>query len=151
MYAGMYQEYLETEVLSAEPVKLVQMLYRGAIDAIGAAQRALAAGNIPERARLISKATAILNELALSLDHSKAPDLCRNLVELYDYMSRRLIEANINQVAQPLFEVEGLLNSLLEAWVEVGRAEDREAASNVRFAAGAYAEPAAYQHVSYAW
>ncbi len=126
MYQNVYQEYLDTEVLTAEPIKLVQIMYRGALAAIAGARRALAAGDIPTRSRLITKASAIITELALTLNHSLAPELCRNLVELYDYMLRRLIEANLNQIEPPLVEVENLLGDILEAWVQGGLQQERE-------------------------
>jgi len=132
MYQSMYEEYLDSEVLTAEPIKLVQLMYRGALDAIGGARKALAAGDIPTRSRLITKASAILNELALSLDHSVSPELCRNLVELYDYMLRRLIEANTKQIEPPLIEVERLLGDVLTAWQQAGRTEHAAAPANAR-------------------
>ena len=58
--------YLETEVFSADPVKLVCMLYRGAIEATVAARRHLKAGEIRERSRQIMRALTILQELSRS-------------------------------------------------------------------------------------
>jgi len=134
MYQSTYQEYLDGEVLTAEPIKLVQLMYRGALDAIDGARKALAAGDIPNRSRLISKASAILNELALSLNHSVAPELCRNLVELYDYMLRCLIEANTKQIEPPLIEVERLLSEILSAWYQAGQREQTMPPLNSRAA-----------------
>ena len=128
MYQSMYGN-LETEVLTAEPIKLVQMMYRGALEAIAGARAALVAGDIFTRSRRISKAMAILNELSLSLDHSRDPELCRNLVELYDYMVRKLIEANTKQIGGPLVEVENLLGDLLTAWEAVARNEYEQPAN----------------------
>jgi flagellar protein FliS len=150
MYKNMHQEYLDTEVLTADPIKLVQLLYRGALDAIAGARRALAAGDIATRSRLISKANAIITELAFSLDHSKAPEFCRNLVELYDYMLRRLIEANAKQIEAPLVEIENLLGGILEAWAQAARQQEKE---QISYAAPAYTGEtgAHYQQVSYAY
>jgi flagellar protein FliS len=128
MYQSMYGD-LETEVLTAEPIKLVQMMYRGAVEAIAGARAALVAGDIKTRSRLISKAMAILNELATSLDHSKDPELCRNLVELYDYMLRKLIEANTRQIEAPLVEAGRLLGDLLSAWEAAARMQDSQPVS----------------------
>jgi flagellar protein FliS len=148
MYQGMYQEYLDNEILTAEPIKLVQLMYRGALEAVGAARRALAAGDIPTRSQKISKASELLNELALSLDHSKDPVLCKNLVELYDYMLRRLIEGNSQQTDAPLAEVEQLLGSLLQAWIEAAGAST----APVAVPPAAYGvETAEYSRVSYAY
>lgn len=110
-----YGKYLETEVFSADPVKLVCMLYRGAIEATGAARRHLKAGEIRERSRQIMRAIEILRELARSLDPQYA-EISRPLGDLYVYMQRQLIEANGEQVDAPLAEVEQLLTTLHEGW-----------------------------------
>ena len=117
---GLQDNYIESEVLTADPVRLVQLLYRGAIDAVRAARSALQCGDISGRSAQITKASAIINELALSLDHSKGSEISRTLVELYDYMQHRLNESNFQQIEEPLSDVEKLLLTLLEAWQAVG-------------------------------
>ncbi len=155
MQPGMYQEYLDNEVLTADPIKLIQLLYRGALESIAQARAALAAGDISARGHMVGKAVAIVNELALSLDHSQSPELCRNLVELYDYMARRLNEANAKQADEPLAEVAGLLADLLTAWQQVAEQalQPTLSAETVGGGAAAYAAEAGaeYQRVSYAW
>ncbi|MGA2136242.1 MAG: flagellar export chaperone FliS [Bryobacteraceae bacterium] len=111
-----YAEYLESQVLSADPVELVRLLYRAAVEATRRARCHLAAGQIAERSRQISKTHAILTQLSLSLDHSRGQTVSHSLAELYDYMQRRLIEANARQIEAPLVEVESLLATLLEGW-----------------------------------
>jgi flagellar protein FliS len=113
----MYRDaYLETEILCASPVRLVELLYRGAIDAVRAAAAAVDGGRIEERNRQINRAQAILCELSLSLNHQAGGTLSRDLVELYDYMQRRLNEANSLQTRTPLDEVKHLLETLVGAW-----------------------------------
>lgn len=111
--------YLESEVLSASPIRLVELLYRGAIDAAVAAKAAAEQGNALERSRHLSRSHAILVELSRSLDHSVGGQLSRDLVELYDYMQRQLTHANLSQEVQPLSEVISVLTNLLEAWQQV--------------------------------
>jgi flagellar protein FliS len=123
-----YGEYLHSQVLTADPLELVRLLYRAAGDATRCAQLHLAAGRIAERSHQISKAHAILTQLSLSLDHSRGETLSRSLVELYDYMQRRLIEANARQRMEPLVEVENLLSTLAEGWEKVGRTADQPTA-----------------------
>ena len=116
----MYRDaYLETEILSATPVRLVELLYRGGLDAVRLARNALDASNIAERSRQIVRGQAILAELSLTLDHQRGGALSRELAELYDYMQRRLNNANSEQRAEPLDEVSRLLETLLEAWSSV--------------------------------
>lgn len=138
-----YDRYLESEVLSADPVKLVSMLYRGAMEAVVAARRHLAAGEIGARSRHIMKTWDILQELAQSLDHSHAPELSRSLAALYAYAQQRLLDANTGQIDAPLAEVELLLATMAEAWRDL---KVPARASEVPADAGS-----AYQPVSTAW
>jgi flagellar protein FliS len=111
-----FDQYLEAEVLGADPVKLVHLLYRGATEAVGAARRYLAAGDISRRSRQISRAWGILLELLQSLDRERGGELGTRLAALYTYMQQRLIEANLQQTDAPLAEVETLLGTLGRAW-----------------------------------
>jgi flagellar protein FliS len=111
-----FDHYLETEVLSADPIKLVTLLYRAGIEATAAARRSLEQGCIPERSRQISRAWGIVQELSNALDHQRGGELSRQLVELYGYIQMRLIEGNTQQAVAPLAEAEALLSTLSEAW-----------------------------------
>jgi len=113
------QAYLESEILQADPLRLVQLLYRGAITAVGKARMHLQRGEIKPRSAQITKAMDILAELAASVDLERGGDLGQNLVMLYDYMSAQLQTANFQQVEGPLVEVEKLLATLLEAWEQI--------------------------------
>src|SRR5579872_5728220 len=104
-----HNRYLESEILSADPLKLVRILYRAAIEAASAARRHLAAGQIADRSRQITKAWEILVELSRSLDRGAGGEISGALGELYPYMQRRLLDANFEQSDAPLAEVEQLL------------------------------------------
>ena len=110
-----YGKYLETEVYSADPVKLVCMLYRGAIEATAAARRHLKAGEIRERSKEILRAMDILRELNRSLD-PKYKEISVPLSDLYNYMLRQMIQANAKQIDAPMAEVEQLLTTLHDGW-----------------------------------
>jgi flagellar secretion chaperone FliS len=111
-----YQRYFENELQETSPLRLVLMLYRGALDAIACARRHLRAGDIRARSQAISKAMAIVTELSLSLEKERGGELSRNLAALYAYAEKLLIQANFEQREKPLEEVEGLLSTLLEGW-----------------------------------
>ena len=108
--------YVENEILEADPIRLIQLLYRGAIEAVGKARGHLRERNIQDRSRQITKAAEILNELTLSLDREQGGEIAANLAELYDYLQRLLQDANFRQVEEPLAEAERLLSTLQEAW-----------------------------------
>jgi len=119
MSHGAYALYLEDRVLSADPMELVRLLYQGCIDALSEARQRLADGDIAGRSRAISKAYEILLELATSLDQRRGGEIGERLLSLYDYMRRRLIEANSRQEDAPLAEALGILETLGEAWTGV--------------------------------
>ena len=111
-----YQSYYDDDLLEASPLKLVQLLYRGALDSIASARRYLRLGDIRARSRAINKAMAIVTVLARSLNTEQGGELGRNLARLYDYVERLLIQANSEQREQPLEEAERLLSTLADAW-----------------------------------
>lgn len=116
MYESAHDTYLESRILSADPVELVKMMYQASIAAVQDARRHLASGDIAARARAISKANRILTELTISLDHERGGELSQGLARLYDYMNRQLIDANFRQADGPIEEVLGLLLTLAEGW-----------------------------------
>ena len=128
-YSNARGEYLESEILSAGPVRRVQLLYEGAIDAIAKARVALAATDIPTRAAQVNKALDILSELVLSLDHSRGASITRELVELYDYAQRCLIEGSTKQADKPFADAEQVLRTLLDAWRNIPELKDPSVAA----------------------
>ncbi len=112
------EAYLENRVMSATPEELIKMLYDAGIEAVGRARLHLKDGDIAARTRQITRAQAILAELAASLNHEVAPKLTGQLADLYDYMIRRLTDAQIKQEDAPLAEVSRLMATLLDGWME---------------------------------
>lgn len=119
MPSNPYAAYFEASVLTAEPVELIRILHRSAVESLQDARVHLAASDIARRSAAISKTMNIVRELSLSVDHESEPVLARRLVELYDYMQRRLLAAQLEQCEKPLKEVADLLTTLCEAWEKV--------------------------------
>jgi flagellar protein FliS len=132
MWNSGHDAYLESRVLAADPVELVSLLYQGAIQAVREARRHLAEGQIAERSRQINQACAIVIELATSLDHERGGEISQRLALLYDYMQRRLLQANMQQSDAPLADVLGLLTTLSEAWAGVPKPEEKAATESAR-------------------
>jgi flagellar secretion chaperone FliS len=118
-----HDAYLESRVLTADPIELVNMLYLAGLQAVREARQHLAEHRIAERSRAINQACQIVIELAVSLDHERGGEISQRLALLYDYMQRRLLEANIKQADEPLADVLGLLTTLTEAWAGVRSSE----------------------------
>jgi len=112
---------LETGIASASPHKLIVMLYDGALVALLSAKTNIAANNIAAKGLAISKAITIIdNGLRASLDKDAGGEIAANLDALYDYMSRRLLHANLKNDVPAIEEVHRLLSDLREAWVAIG-------------------------------
>ncbi|MDE3168425.1 MAG: flagellar export chaperone FliS [Acidobacteriota bacterium] len=116
MWNNGHDAYLESRVLSADPVELVNLLYQACIQAVRDARYHLERGEIAERSQAVNKACAILIELAGALDAERGGEIASRLARLYDYMQRRLLEAHMQQTDAPLAEVLSLLLTLGEAW-----------------------------------
>jgi flagellar protein FliS len=104
-------------VASADPHKLISMLFQGALLAIANAKNGIMRKDTPAKGAAISKAIAIIGEgLHASLDKKVGGELAQNLASLYDYMVSRLVAANLNNDVAILDEVAGLLTELKGAW-----------------------------------
>jgi len=76
--------YLESRILSADPIELVHILYEHAILAVRDARIHLGAEDIPARSKAVSKAIAIIGELDASLDHKNGGALSQEFARLYE-------------------------------------------------------------------
>ena len=121
---------LETGIASASPHKLIVMLYDGALVALRTASANMTAGQIAAKGAAISKAITIIdNGLRVSLDKASGGAIAENLDALYDYMSRRLFQANLQNDVAIVDEVHNLLSDLRGAWVEIGDKVQRQSAA----------------------
>ena len=142
--------YLESRVLSADPVELIRLLYQTGVSAVQDARRCLADGKIMERSQAITKAGRVLIQLITALDHERGGEISRRLAALYDYMLRRLTEANSRQRDEPLAEVLSLLATLAEGWEGVRPAPAPEPAAGHPWNPEVTPEPAATS-AEHAW
>ncbi|EFM17912.1 Flagellar biosynthesis protein FliS [Pantoea agglomerans 299R] len=111
---------VESAVMSASQQQLVAMLFDGALSAIIRARLFMQDGNIAGKGSSISKAINIIEAgLKESLAESRGDELADNLRNLYDYMTRRLVHANMHNDVAAVEEVEGLLRNIADAWKEV--------------------------------
>ena len=114
---------VETKVSTASPHQLIVMLYDGALLAINTAAVSMDAGDIPNKGKSISQAINIIaNGLKASLDMEAGGEIAERLASLYDYMSQRLLHANLQNSRPALDEVSGLPNELREAWLQIADA-----------------------------
>ncbi|MDO8845565.1 MAG: flagellar export chaperone FliS [Methylicorpusculum sp.] len=110
-----YKSGAASEIDGASPHRLIQMLYEGGLQKIAVAKGAIQRNEIATKGENISRAIAILGGLRSSLDLSQG-DIAVNLDNLYEYMERRLLEANIKNDEEILDEVSSLLRDVKSAW-----------------------------------
>lgn len=108
---------VETGISTADPHQLILMLFDGALLQLRTAATAMEKQDFATKGTAISKATEIIiNGLKVSLDVEAGGELAERLSALYDYMSERLLHANLKNSQPTLDEVSNLLSSLREAW-----------------------------------
>lgn len=106
----------QTGVESATPHRLIQMLLEGALEKINLAKGYMQRGEVALKGPHISWAISIIDGLRMSLDREAGGEIAANLDALYDYMGRRLAEANLHNDPEILAEVTGLLLEIKSAW-----------------------------------
>ena len=126
-----YKNYKEVEIETASGLKLVVMLYAGAIKFLNIAKESIQQRKLELANNNIIKAQDIISELMSSLNF-EAGELAQNLYSLYIYMNRRLLEANIEKNPQIINEVIKLLETLKSAWDELlkGQIANKEVKKN---------------------
>ena len=108
---------LETQINSASPHRLIQLLMDGALDRMNGAKAAMVRGDAATKGVLIGKAMGIISGLRSSLDMSvQGTDLPERLDDLYEYMGRRLLEASDSNSIDLLVEVIDLLKTIKSGW-----------------------------------
>lgn len=124
--------YFEHKILSVDPIELIRLVYQRARSCVADAREHLRNKRILERSAAIMRAYMAIHELLSALQPEAAPELCERLQNLYLYMQKRLLEANMRQEDPPLAEVLKLLTTLEEGWagaakeLATGREQTRE-------------------------
>lgn len=112
----------ESAVNGADPYRLIQLLMQGGLDRLGQAKYAMEQKDTAGKGLMLGKATSIIGGLQAALDREQAPELCDNLERLYDYMQRRLLQANLHNDPAIIDEVRDLLQTVKSGWDELATA-----------------------------
>jgi len=119
--ARVYQQVgAHGRVADADPAQLIELLLAGAIGRVAEARGHLERGDIARKGEALGRALAIVGELNGSLDLGRGGDIAANLRSLYDYIGRRLTEANLRNDGAALEEVMGLLREIKSGWDAIG-------------------------------
>ncbi|MEM1025087.1 MAG: flagellar export chaperone FliS [Myxococcota bacterium] len=111
--------YTSSQVEGYSPERLVLAMFDAALRNLGWASDALERGDLSRKGTNISKTLAIVNELQASLNKEAGGELAERLDGLYVYVSGRLVEANVENDAEKIAEVRGLLQTVRDGWAEM--------------------------------
>lgn len=115
--AKQYQQVNRTsEVLDADPHRLIQLLMEAALTRMSQAKGAIDRNEMDTKANLLGRVMEIIQTLQDSLDHSQGGEISANFERLYDYMNRRLLEASRLNDIDMIDEVMGLLLEVKQGW-----------------------------------
>jgi flagellar protein FliS len=110
------QTNVQTDVHSASPHRLIQMLLEGFLTHINVARGAMEHGDMALKGEQVSRAIMILGGLEESLDCERGGELAQNLANLYRYIRSRLLFASSNNDQTLLNEVVVLMIDIKGAW-----------------------------------
>jgi flagellar protein FliS len=112
---------VQTSVVDASPHRLIVLLYEGARKSLAIARMAVQSGDVATKGQSISKAIGIIGSgLQQALDLNAGGEIAERLNQLYDYMTRRLMEATLKLDDKLIVEVDSLLATLEDAWRAIG-------------------------------
>ncbi len=118
--------YRAASLDNAPPIKIVRMLYAGALRFLERARRA--APGSPEYAHWLGRSDSIVKELRCSLEHAHDHKLSADLESLYLFVEEHLCAAQIHGRVDALDAAERVLRTLEGAWKEIGSGCAGEAA-----------------------
>ncbi len=107
---------LHSQVESASPHELIDLLLHGAKTHIATAQGHIQRNQIPEKGEHIGKALNIIEGLKISLNQEEGGEIALNLLQLYDYIQALLLKANLQNSPDLLAQSNQLLSEIHLAW-----------------------------------
>jgi flagellar protein FliS len=123
--AAYRQTGVSSRSLETNPHGLIAQLLAGALERIRIARTLARHGERGRKAQAIRGAAAIVDALRLALDQRRGAEIAERLDALYEYIGRRLVEANAADDSALLDECEHLLSQIDDAWVQIGRGGGR--------------------------
>ena len=116
-----YSAYNQINVTTADPMKVILMLYDGAIGFTNKAIECTRTGDVKNKNLNANSARDIIVELNNALNVEIGGELAENMRRLYLFMNRHLMTANWRNDVKAMQEVVDLLSSLKETWQDVHR------------------------------
>ena len=116
-YQQAFAQYKNSKVLTASPAELTLMLYDGAIKFLNIAENSIEKKDMGKAHDNIMRTERIIDYLRETLDMQY--EVSQDFENMYSYISRRLIEANISKDPAILQELNGHMHEIRDTWVQV--------------------------------
>ena len=133
MYGRNLRAYQKTtvnaEISVADPYYVTKLLYQGLFERLAQAKGAIERGDLALKAKKLSTATAILENLRSTLDFSQSKSIAQGLYDIYSYMIDPVAEASLNLMTQPIDNAIRALMPIKKAWDSIPVTAQQEAAS----------------------
>lgn len=133
MYGRNLRAYQKTtvnaEISVADPYYVTKLLYQGLFERLAQAKGAIERGDLALKAKKLSTATAILENLRSTLDFSQSKSIAQGLYDIYSYMIDQVAEASLNLMTQPIDNAIRALMPIKRAWDSIPVTAQQEAAS----------------------
>lgn len=133
MYGRNLRAYQKTtvnaEISVADPYYVTKLLYQGLFERLAQAKGAIERGDLALKAKKLSTATAILENLRSTLDFSQSNSIAQGLYDIYSYMIDQVAEASLNLMTQPIDNAIRALMPIKKAWDSIPVTAQQEAAS----------------------
>ena len=133
MYGRNLRAYQKTtvnaELSVADPYYVTKLLYQRLFERLAQAKGAIERGDLALKAKKLSTATAILENLRSTLDFSQSKSIAQGLYDIYSYMIDQVAEASLNLMTQPIDNAIRALMPIKKAWDSIPVTAQQEAAS----------------------
>ena len=133
MYGRNLRAYQKTtvnaEISVADPYYVTKLLYQGLFERLAQAKGAIERGDLALKAKKLSTATAIVENLRSTLDFSQSKSIAQGLYDIYSYMIDQVAEASLNLMTQPIDNAIRALMPIKKAWDSIPVTAQQEAAS----------------------
>lgn len=111
-----YRNANADNVADADPHQLISIIFKHILANVAIANGAIERNETENKGKCLTKAIALVGELQDSLDMEKGGEISTNLFDLYDYIVRCLIQANLENNSEKLDEVKSLVTEIKEGW-----------------------------------
>ncbi len=125
-----YAQYKENSIYTSSPEELTLMLYNGLVKFIMQGQKALDDNDLQKAHNSVTRAQDIVREFQASLDNRF--EVSQGLALLYDYMNRRLVEANVQKSKDILEEVLVFAKELRDTWSQAMKIAKVQGTTNTK-------------------